>query len=116
MSDAMVTGRMSSAKKRAGNRVLRSLGVTASQAINQLYDHLIEQESLPFDSQQDKAISPQEREEARLFVRSLPRRNRFSDMTDEQIKQTRLADLVGSSSSSVGGSASQAQGVYAARR
>lgn len=38
MADAMFTGRMSQAKKRAGNSVLNSLGMSASQAINQLYD------------------------------------------------------------------------------
>ena len=37
MADAMVTGRMSQAKKQAGGRVLQSLGLSASQENNQLY-------------------------------------------------------------------------------
>lgn len=41
MSDAMVTGRMSLQKKNAGGRVLKKLGVSASQAINQLYDYFV---------------------------------------------------------------------------
>lgn len=47
MADAMVTGRMPQAKKQAGGRVLQSLGLSASQVINQLYDYLITYERLP---------------------------------------------------------------------
>lgn len=48
--DAMVTGRMPTAKKELGNRVLRELGTTASQAINDLYDYAITHHALPFPS------------------------------------------------------------------
>ena len=48
MSDAMVTARMSVAKKEAGVRALRSLGMTASEAINAMFDYLINNGSLPF--------------------------------------------------------------------
>lgn len=46
--DAMVTARMSVGKKEAGGAVLRELGLTASQAINELYDYLIAHHAVPF--------------------------------------------------------------------
>ena len=42
MADAMVTARMSQEKKDEGNRVLAQLGVNASQAVNRLYDYVLE--------------------------------------------------------------------------
>lgn len=60
--DAMVTGRMSPAKKELGNRILRELGTNASQAINDLYDYVIARHALPFSIE-----SPEEgNREARL--------------------------------------------------
>ena len=40
MADAMVTARMSSEKKEAGNRILEQMGTNASQAVNRLYDYV----------------------------------------------------------------------------
>ena len=48
MADAMVTARMSSEKKEAGNRILEQMGTNASQAVNRLYDYVIEKRELPF--------------------------------------------------------------------
>ena len=48
MADAMVTARMSQEKKEAGNRVLEQLGTNASQAVNRLYDYVLEKRQLPF--------------------------------------------------------------------
>lgn len=48
MADAMVTARMTSDKKEAGNRVLEQLGTNASQAVNKLYDYVLENKELPF--------------------------------------------------------------------
>ena len=42
MGEAMVTGRMAPGKKRRGGLVLQRDGLTASQAINRMYDKLIE--------------------------------------------------------------------------
>lgn len=53
MSGAMVTARMSATKKEAGNRILERLGSNASQAINELYDYLIERSALPW--QEDRS-------------------------------------------------------------
>ena len=47
--DTMVTARMSAGKKEVGAAVLKELGVSASEAINQLYDHLIAERRLPWD-------------------------------------------------------------------
>jgi antitoxin component of RelBE/YafQ-DinJ toxin-antitoxin module len=48
MEDAMVTGRMSVEKKAAGNRALEKMGLNASQAVNRLYDRLIEEGDADF--------------------------------------------------------------------
>jgi antitoxin component of RelBE/YafQ-DinJ toxin-antitoxin module len=88
--DVMVTGRMPQGKKESGNAVLTQLGLSASVAINQLYDYLIEHGRLPFS------------ESARLDKRAiasrialvdsipLPAGNRFATMTDEEIRRERL--------------------------
>lgn len=91
MADGMVTGRMAAAKKEAGNRVLEELGLNASQAINQMYDFLIKERSLPFASQEGAALDAERIQEARVFVRSIPRKNAFSSMTDDQIKQAKMS-------------------------
>ncbi len=93
MADTMVTGRMAPAKKAAGNKVLKSLGLSASEAVNKLYDHLIEYGQLPFPSQAEKPITLEDRKEAACFVRGLPKKNRFSSMTDAEIKRTKLDGL-----------------------
>ncbi len=91
MADGMVTGRMSAAKKEAGNRVLESLGLNASQAINQMYDFLIRERSLPFAPQEEKGLDADRMREARAFVRSIPRKNAFSSLTDAEIKERKMA-------------------------
>lgn len=48
MSDAMVTARMSSTKKEAGNKILEKIGTNASQAVNDLYDYVLENGVLPW--------------------------------------------------------------------
>lgn len=45
--DAMITARVPVEVKRQGNKVLESLAVTPSQAINWLYDYLVANHSLP---------------------------------------------------------------------
>ena len=63
MADAMVTARMSQEKKEAGNRVLEQLGTNATQ---------------------------EEIAEAIAWVDSIPRKDRFSTMTDDEIRRERL--------------------------
>ena len=46
-TDSMVTARMSAQKKAAGARVLADAGLTASQALNRLYDYLISFGTMP---------------------------------------------------------------------
>lgn len=91
MADAMVTGRMSAAKKEAGNRVLKSLGLSASQAINQLYDRLIEDQQLPFAQTPKKQPTEAQRKEAHRFVSGIPHRNSLSNLDDDAIKRRKLA-------------------------
>lgn len=52
MAGAMVSARMSSTKKEAGNRILERLGSNASQAINELYDYIVEKGALPWQEEQ----------------------------------------------------------------
>lgn len=54
MQDAMVTVRMTQEKKDAGARVLKSLGQTASEAINEFYDYLIAKRENPCASKSKK--------------------------------------------------------------
>ena len=48
MATTLVSARMSPSKKEAGSRALKSLGSNASQAINELYDYVIEHGALPW--------------------------------------------------------------------
>lgn len=56
MADAMVTARMPKSKKDAGGRILESLGVTASAAINGLYDYVISNRELPFKEEAERTV------------------------------------------------------------
>ena len=92
MGDAMVTARMSQEKKEAGGSVLEELGVTASQAINGLYDHLIAHRELPFASKR-RRYSPVEWKAAEAWVDALPLlapESPLAGMTDRGIKEERL--------------------------
>ena len=91
MADAMVTARMSAEKKEAGNRMLEQLGTNASQAVNRLYDYVLEKKQLPFPEQQERRRYTQEEiAQAIAWVDSIPRRDRFSTMTDDEIRWERL--------------------------
>lgn len=90
MASAMVTGRMTPEKKRSGARVLEGLGLTASQAINQLYDYLIRTGQMPFGEDTRPAITAEDRRRAQSFISSMQRRNRFSNMSDAEIKRTKM--------------------------
>lgn len=93
MSDAMVTARMTPEKKEAGNRVLEQLGTNASQAVNRLYDYVIEKKELPFPEQRGwRAYTPEQIAEAIALVDSIPRKqtSRFDNMTKHEIKRERL--------------------------
>lgn len=91
MADAMVTARMSQEKKEAGNRMLEQLGTNASQAVNRLYDYVLEKKELPFPEQQGRRKYTQEEiAQAIAWVDSIPRKDRFSNMSDHEIRQERL--------------------------
>lgn len=95
MADAMVTARMTSDKKEAGNRVLEQLGTNASQAVNKLYDYVLENKELPFqEKKKNKNYTKNEIAQAIEFVDSinvLPLGNRFENMADAEIKLERLS-------------------------
>lgn len=95
MADAMVTARMPQAKKEAGSRVLESIGSSASQFINEAYSYLIEHGTSPFEPTTNKMreLTPELIADALASIDSmcLPANNRFSTMTDDEIRQERLA-------------------------
>ena len=80
VTDAMVTGRMRD-------------GMNASQAVNLLFDRLIEEGSADFLLQDGDASADERWASAARFVDSLSRKRstRFDDMTKAEIKLDRLA-------------------------
>lgn len=93
MADAMVTGRMPSRKKEAGNAILAHAGLNASQAIGMMYDKLIESKSVDFLLEGPAQSRESKLAAAAAFVDSLSvkRASRFDDMTDVEIRCERLA-------------------------
>ncbi len=90
MNEAMVTGRMSAQKKKQGARALKRSGLSASEAINLLYDRIITEgtdwltgPSMPSETRWHQAAN---------FVDSLskPRESRFDAMSKAEIKRDRL--------------------------
>ena len=71
MGEAMVTGRMAPGKKRRGALVLQREGINASQAINRMYDRIIEDGDAEFLT--DRCVADDESAWARAaeFVDSL---------------------------------------------
>jgi antitoxin component of RelBE/YafQ-DinJ toxin-antitoxin module len=71
VGEAMVTGRMAPGKKRRGALVLQREGINASQAINRMYDRIIEDGNAEFLT--DRCVADDESAWARAaeFVDSL---------------------------------------------
>lgn len=93
MAEAMVTGRMSDQKKAAGNRILAREKLKPSQAINLMYQRLIEEKSARFlKKDADASPDPMQLKEALDFVDGLssPHASAFDSMSDAQIKTHRL--------------------------
>lgn len=78
---AMVTARMTKSKKDEATRILKSLDVTPSDAINQLFSYIIREHRMPFEETNERAGEPDKREvsEAYAFVSELSRADRISD-------------------------------------
>lgn len=95
MQDAMVTVRMSHEKKSAGARVLKSLGQTPSEAINDFYDYLIAKRENPCASK-SKRMKPGVRKltreqiaKGRAFLDAIkpPSSVSVPDMTKEEMRR-----------------------------
>ncbi len=89
--DAMVTARMPQGKKDAATDVLRELGTSHSQFINDAYDYIIKNRRLPL-SDDSKQWSEQEIRTALAFIDSIPVRsaNEYANMSTEEIKRERM--------------------------
>ena len=92
MDAMMVTGRMSAEKKRGGGIVLEREGLNASQAINLMYDRLIEEGDASFLRKAPAESLSSRMGRAAHFVDSLSekRGSRFDEMTKAEIKADRL--------------------------
>lgn len=92
MDEAMVTGRMDAQKKAQGGRILQRSGLNASQAINLMYDRMVEDGNANFLTECTIASSNTAWESAAEFVDSLstPHSSRFDSMSKAQIRCERL--------------------------
>lgn len=92
MSEAMVTARMDESKKRAGARILARGGLNASQAVNKLYDRIIECGNADFLASSASVRDADAWARASRFVDALsePRTSRFDGMTKAEIRLDRL--------------------------
>lgn len=92
MADAMVTGRMPSQKKSQGNLVLKRAGLTASEAINLLYDKLIEDQDASCLEAASDSPSQVDWNRAFAFVNGIPQpsESHLDGMSHAQIKTERL--------------------------
>ena len=95
MADAMVTARMPLSKKDAGNEILHELGYSASRAINELYDRVIETRSWPLAPKATIGVDATSLAEALSFVDGISRINAddldgFSSVDFDTAKRQRL--------------------------
>lgn len=97
MQDAMVTARMSKAKKELGARKLAALGSNPSRFINDCYDFVIANDAMPVGTgpqEGERSYGEAEIAEARAWLEALsstgPGASCFSTMTDGEIRQERL--------------------------
>lgn len=94
--DAMVTARMPQGKKDAGNAILRQLGTSASQVINELYDYIILMRATPFGSTQ-VVFDEDAMRDAIEYVDGMPKVELEKDWLSADArdsKRSRLATLV----------------------
>ena len=97
--DAMVTARMPQGKKEAATAVLKELGLTASQVINELFDAIISTRSVPpmVASRQEK--TPQQLyEEAEAWADSFPYvelSEEWQNISVKEARAMRIADRYG---------------------
>lgn len=94
MSTSMVTGRMDDDKKKRGASVLARTGLTASQAINLMYDKIVSEQDASFLLPDEQKPPKSERvRAAALFIDSLSRKtsSRFDTMSKAEIRAERLA-------------------------
>ena len=71
MDDSMVTARMLDEKKRKGARILAREGLSASQAINLMYDKMIEEGEAGVPFEPIRVVSAMRRSGPLLLVSSI---------------------------------------------
>ncbi len=93
MAEAMVTARMSQEKKARGAQILKSNDMNASQAVNMMYDKIIEDRDLSFLNLEPKSTPAESFKNASDFVDSLSLSYDvdFPDMTRAELRVQRLS-------------------------
>ena len=88
--DAMVTARMPQGKKEAAAAVLKELGLTASQAINEFFDLIIATRKLPLERPGEQEKTPEQlHAEAEAWADSFPHFDIDEDIMNLSIKEIR---------------------------
>ena len=89
MRNASVNARIPEDLKESGNEVLKRYGLSQSQGIYEFYRFMDENKRLPFETSNRRSHSEKDWSEAFALVDSLVRNNRFSKMTEGEIKAER---------------------------
>lgn len=93
MADSMVTGRVPAQKKAQAVSILQHDGLTASQAINLMFNKLISEQSASFlKDEASDTPTPTQWQSAARFIDAIPtpRSTRFDAMTRQEAKMDRL--------------------------
>ncbi len=91
MADVMVTGRMDAQKKARGAAILEQSGMTASQAINLLYDKILAEGNADFLlTEAPTTEAAWARAAAFIDSLSVPVVSRFDTMSKAEIRAERL--------------------------
>lgn len=92
MTDTVVIGHVSEQKKQQGIRALQRSGLDASQAVNLMFDRLIEEGSADFLLQDGSQSAAERRRLAISFIDGLSekRSSRFDNMTAAETSFDRL--------------------------
>ena len=95
MVDSIVTARVPQEKKEAVGAILKQLGSSPSQVINQLYDYVLEHKELPLMATRPKGYTAEDINDALALLGSISISpdSRFNDMSYDEIMAERAATM-----------------------
>lgn len=99
MSVASVSVSMDEIKKEKGDLVLKRLGTNATACINELYDEIIEKNSIPWKRNVESAetLTSKEITDAIVFLDNIPTidlQPEYKNITAKEARKMRLAEEV----------------------